>query len=147
VMVNELLELLRSVISSAEVPGFLTEMVCVAPVPIFTSPKSMETGVVTTVLLVLGENAFEFEPQPVNPVPIRMEQARIAIAPILYSGERVIDSEVALRADGSLHIKYEEVRVLLIRRHLSKVILVFRSADAESPAGFAAGITYRSCAG
>ena len=39
------------------------------------------------------------------------------------------------------------MRFLLIKRHLSKVILLLRSADAENPAKPAAGGTYKSCVG
>lgn len=147
-IVNALLELLNSVIWIAVVPGFSMEISCEAPVPIFTSPKSTEVGVVTTALDALGVNALELEPQPVSPAPRSIEQARNAIAPNLCWRERAIDFECALLSDCSLDIKYEEeVRFLLIRRHLNKVILVLRSADAENPAEPAAGGTCKSCVG
>ena len=74
-----LLELVISVISIDEVPEFLMEIVCEEPVPIFTSPKSTEDGVVTTAFAPVDENARESDPQPARPTLNRMEQTRAAI--------------------------------------------------------------------
>ena len=95
VTVNALFELLNSVISIAEVPGFSMETLWEAPVPIFTLPKSTELGVVTTAFEALGVNALEFDPQPVSPAPSSIVQARNTIAPILCRHERAADFEFA----------------------------------------------------
>lgn len=126
------LELLNSLISSAEVPGFLIEMVCVALPPIFTSPKSTEDGVVTTAFEAFGENALELDPQPVSPMPRKIEEAKIAIAPIFRLRERAIESEFALRC--FLNIRSEEqFRLLRIKRHLHKVIWCFGQPMQKGP--------------
>lgn len=109
-----MLELLSSLISIADVPGFFMEMVCVAPLPIFTSPKSTDDGVVTTAFEALGENVLESDPQPVSPVPSRREQASSAIAPSLYAEVRVIDSGTGGQVACLRSIRNEEVRFLFI---------------------------------
>ena len=80
VMVNAVFEVLRSVIFTAEVLEFLIEMLWVAAVPTFKSPKSTDDGVATTGLAFVEEKARESEPQPVSPALNRREQARVAIA-------------------------------------------------------------------
>jgi hypothetical protein len=138
VRVNAVLELLRSVISTAEVPGFLMEMVCVAPVPIFTSPKSMDAGVVTTAFDALGENVLEFDPHPVRPVLSRIEQARNAIAPSLYSGERTINSETGGQSDSLRGIRNEEVRFSFIRASPKQSLSGASVSRCRKPAELAA---------
>jgi len=79
-MVNAVFELLRSVIFTAEVLEFLIEMLWVAPVPTFKSPKSTDDGVATTGSAFVEEKARESDPQPVRPAVNRREQARTAVA-------------------------------------------------------------------
>ena len=135
VTVNAALELLSSLISSAEVPGFLMEIVCVAPLPIFTSPKSMDDGVVTTVFEAFGENALESDPQPVSPVPRKREQARNVIVPSLFPGARMIGSTEGGQIDSLREIRNEEVRFLFIRaspkRNFGQPMQKTRQACAE----------------
>jgi hypothetical protein len=115
VMVKAALELLSAAMSIGVVPEFLIEICCVAPVPITTSPKSTDDGVVTTAFDAGVEKALAFDPQPVSPMQSRREQARNAIAPSLYSGEGVIDSGTGGQSNSLAGIRNEEVRFLLIR--------------------------------
>ena len=79
-MVNAGFELLRSVIFTVELSEFLIEMLWVAPVPIFKSPKSTDDGLATTGSALAEEKAWESEPRPVSPEVNSREQARAAIA-------------------------------------------------------------------
>lgn len=130
--VNALLELLSSMISTAVVPEFLMEIFCEAPVPIFRSPKSMSDGVAITGSAFDDENERELEPQPANP---RLSRALDASATKmlailrcerLSNGEWLISRQTAV---FSLVFKKEELRALLISRHLRHIW----SADAETP--------------
>lgn len=149
VTVKAVVELLTSVISSAVDPGFSMEIFCVAPVPILTSPKSRDVGVVTTAFEALGVNVLESEPQPVRPAPTSMEQAMNAIGSNLRQRERALDLHFsALRTGCSLDIRYEEeVRFLLIRRHLAKSFWCFGQPMQKAPLSLSRGRTCRSCAG
>jgi len=111
------------------------EIFCEAPVPIFTSPKSTSDGVATTGSAFEPadeENARELDPHPANPRLSRVLEASAAIRPALRRSDRLFNRAWLISrrtADFSLMFKKEEVRALLISRHLRHIL----SADAETP--------------
>jgi hypothetical protein len=110
---NAALELFSSVICNAEVPVFLIEIFCDAPVPTFTSPKSTKEGLATTASG--DENGREFDPHPVRPAPTSREQPRTASAYAFSRKLAAFEERQSWRtADLCVVFKEEEMRVLFI---------------------------------
>ena len=78
---NALLELLSSVICTAAVPEFFMEICCVAPVPIWTSPKSTDVGVATRGAAFEAAKVRELELQPESATLSIRARAAIVIVP------------------------------------------------------------------
>jgi hypothetical protein len=139
--VNALLELPSSVIWTGEVPEFLMEIFCEAPVPIFTSPKSMSDGVATTgsaFAPVVDENARELEPHPANPRLSSALDASATMTLALQRCERPSNGDwliSRLTGDFSLVFKKEEVRALIIRSSPTPYLVGRCRNPAEPAAG------------
>jgi hypothetical protein len=136
--VNAPLELLRSVNCKDEVPEFVMEMFFETAVPTFTSPNSTAVGVTMSGAALVDENALESDPQPERP-RLRLTQTS-ARAPDTTRPCRLSLLVISGRtADTSLTSNNEKLRILVIKRHLTKVVWCFGQPMRKWPAELAAG--------
>lgn len=136
------LELLNDVTSTADFPEFAMEMSFAARVPTVTSPNSTDDGVDTTGLAV-DENARALDPQPVSTRLSGIQQTIATIKPALRTSKRCSGSVCSQTAGFCLASKDEELRISVIKRHLSKSFRCSRSADLDrkSPPELLRGIS------